>query len=400
MDEPINDSTAKHLLKYGIVEAEKVGNTLRLSASKLLLRVLCNHRRSAGTEAQHCTKGDKLPESAYLPPDEILRTLRDYGGDVQKLAHIWSFVVNFNALASLTLPVKGKWYRWSAIGEVYHSVTMAALREDTVLLEPHGSSLLTEELKVERDEDTFAPKLESVMRVISRLEKDEGKGNIQITNRVALHDVVNQDLFTAGLTTAGSEGIDAWARVGEDKLVLFQTKGQQEGPAVGQPGNSAVLTRKELHDCIASLLISAYASADDLVKHKIRAFLDDAESEEKQAELVSCECVCVCVFVCILSPSHSLLASWFSPASTCLPCIARLRASRHGSSGTRPRSWPSCWWCPSPAPRPRRNCPAASGTTSCMPSRRSGAKQKKHCWLSCARSRVTVTMSSAMQCRS
>ena len=141
MDEPINDSTAKHLLKYGIVEAEKVGNTLRLSASKLLLRVLCNHRRSAGTEAQHCTKVDKLPESAYLPPDEILRTLRGYSGDVQKLAHIWSFVVNFNALASLTLPVKEEWYRWSAIGEVYHSVTMAALRPGTELLEPHGSSL-------------------------------------------------------------------------------------------------------------------------------------------------------------------------------------------------------------------------------------------------------------------
>ena len=305
--ERINGSTAEQLFKYGVVEVEEVGSTrLRLSISKLLLRVLCNHRHSAGTEAQHCTKDDKLPKSAYLPPDEILHALRDYSGDVQKLAHIWSFVVNFNALASLTLPVKGKWYRWSAKGKVYHSVTMAALREDTVLLEPHGSSLLTEELKVERDEDTFAPKLESVMRVISRLEKDEGKGNIQITNRVALHDVVNQDLFTAGLTIAGSEGIDAWARVGEDKVVLFQTKGQQKGSAVGQPGNSAVLTPKELHACIASLMISAYASADNHVKHKIHAFLDDEESEEKQAELVSCECVCVCVCASSLPHTHCL----------------------------------------------------------------------------------------------
>ena len=159
---------------------------------------------------------------------------------------------------------------------------------------------------MERDEDTFAPKLESVMRVISRLEKDEGKGNIQITNRVALHDVVNQDLFTAGLTTAGSEGIDAWARVGEDKVVLFQTKGQQKGSAVGQPGNDAVLTPKELYDCIASLMLSAYASADNHVKHKTHAFLDDAESEEKRAELVSCECVCVCVCASSLPHTHCL----------------------------------------------------------------------------------------------
>ena len=333
MDEPINDSTAKHLLKYGIVEAEKVGNTLRLSASKLLLRVLCNHRRSAGTEAQHCTKGDKLPESAYLPPDEILRTLRDYSGDVQKLAHIWSFVVNFNALASLTLPVKRKWYRWSAIGEVYHSVTMAALREDTVLLEPHGSSLLTEELKVERDEDTFAPKLESTMRVI-RLEKDEGKGNIQITNRVALHDVVNQDLFTAGLTIAGSEGIDAWARVGKDKVVLFQTKGQQKGSAVGQPGNDAVLTPKDLHDYIKSLMLSAYTSADDLVKHKIRAVCT-AKSEETRADcqtqlVCSCMlCARVCLYACMrvsvhlpLPPFHQKVTFAFHHRRSCShPCF-------------------------------------------------------------------------------
>ena len=155
---------------------------------------------------------------------------------------------------------------------------------------------------MERDEDTFAPKLESVMRVISRLEKDEGKGNIQITNRVALHDVVNQDLFTAGLTIAGSEGIDAWARVGEDKVVLFQTKGQQKGSAVGRPGNNAVLQPGELHKYIASLMISAYASADNLVKQKIRAF-SIAKSEETRADCQTqlvCSCVLnVCLRACV-----------------------------------------------------------------------------------------------------
>ena len=84
--------------------------------------------------------------------------------------------------------------------------------------------------------------------------------------------------------------------------MLFQTKGQQKGSAVGQPGNNAVLTLKELHDCIASLMLSAYPSADDLVKHKIWIFLDDAEREEKRAELVSL-CVFVCLRVCVCASS-------------------------------------------------------------------------------------------------
>ena len=181
-----------------------------------------------------------------------------------------------------------------------HPMSMAELRPDTVLLEPHGTSLLMEELEVEREEGTKAPKPESMMRVISRLEKDEDKGTIEITNRVALHDVVNQDLFTAGLTTAGSEGIDAWARVGEDKVVLFQTKGQQKGSAVGQPGNNAMLARKDLHDYIKSLMLSAYASADNLVKRKFRTFCT-AESEETRADCQTqlvCSCM-LCARVCL-----------------------------------------------------------------------------------------------------
>merc|ERR1719324_2329649 len=105
----------------------------------------------------------------------------------------------------------------------------------------------------------------------------------EIKGRVALHDIVNQERFTAGLTITGSKGIDAWARVGEDKVVLFQSKGQQKGSAVGQPGNNAVLTPKDLHDYIASLMLSAYTSADDLVEHKIRAVCT-AKSEETRAD--------------------------------------------------------------------------------------------------------------------
>ena len=113
---------------------------------------------------------------------------------------------------------------------------------------------------------------------------------------------MNQERFKAGLTTAGSKGIDAWARVGEDKVVLFQSKGQQKGSAVGQPGNDAVLTPKDLHDYIKSLMLSAYTSADDLVKHKIRAVCT-AKSEETRADCQTqlvCSCVLnVCLRACV-----------------------------------------------------------------------------------------------------
>ena len=111
---------------------------------------------------------------------------------------------------------------------------------------------------------------------------------------------MNQERFKAGLTTAGSKGIDAWARVGEDKVVLFQSKGQQKGSAVGQPGNDAVLTPKDLHDYIKSLMLSAYASADNLVKRKFRTFCT-AESEETRADCQTqlvCSCM-LCARVCL-----------------------------------------------------------------------------------------------------
>ena len=185
---------------------------------------------------------------------------------------------------------------------------MAALRPGAVLLEPEDVSLLTEELKVERDEDTGAAKPEGMMKVISWLRKKD-KDTVEITNRVALHDIVNQERFTAGLTITGSEGIDAWARVGEDKVVLFQSKGQQGGSAVGQPGNNAVLTPKNLHDYIASLMLSAYASADNLVERKISDFCKAKRKDKRaklQKELVRIS-VCVCLYACLHACASALL---------------------------------------------------------------------------------------------
>ena len=289
----------RDLSKCGIVQMDTStwAWKTRVTMSKVLLRAVLLHR-FGGPREHGSSDGD---DAWYAPPDEVLRTVRDYSGDMQELAHIWSFVVNFNALAHVRVPSE------TSLDEALPAdlkgvepdpVTMAALRPGAVLLEPEGASLLTEELEVEKYEDTGTPKVESLMRVICPLKKAKDKRTIEIMNRVPLHDIVNQERFTAGLTTVGSKGVGAWARVGKDKLVLFQTKGQQEetGSAVGQPGSNAVLQPGKLHEYIASLMLSAYASADDHVKDKIRAFLDDTDSKEKMAELVSRVCAgCVCL---------------------------------------------------------------------------------------------------------
>ena len=311
-----------------MVDISTIDGLCRLSMSKLLLRALCQKRRAGG----HATEAWLEPE-AYLPPAEVLRTIRDYSSDMQELAHIWSFVINFNALASLTMPIEEDVNAGNGKGNVPDPVTMAALRPGAMLLEREDTSLLTEELKVERDKDTGAAKPKSMMKVISWLRKKD-KDTVEITNRVALHDIVNQERFKAGLTTAGSKGIDAWARVGEDKVVLFQSKGQQKGSAVGQPGNDAVLTPKDLHDYIKSLMLSAYTSADDLVKHKIRAVCTAASEETRadcQTQLVcSCMlCARVCLYACMrvsvhlpLPPFHQKVTFAFHHRRSCShPCF-------------------------------------------------------------------------------
>ena len=330
MREPINGCSVRDLPKYGIVQinASDWVRKTRVTMSKVLLRVIL-FEQCGGAREDGSSDGD---DAWYAPPDEVLRTVRDYSGDVQELAHIWSFAMNFNALAHVRLPRKAS-LPADLKGVKPDPVTMAALRPGAVLLEPEGTSLLAKELRVEREEGTKAPKPESLMRVVTPLRKKD-KDTVEITNRVALHDIVNQERFKAGLTTAGSKGIDAWARVGEDKVVLFQSKGQQKGSAVGQPGNDAVLTPKDLHDYIKSLMLSAYTSADDLVKHKIRAVCT-AKSEETRADcqtqlVCSCMlCARVCLYACMrvsvhlpLPPFHQKVTLAFHHRRSCShPCF-------------------------------------------------------------------------------
>ena len=160
VDERINGGDVNALYNYGVVDIEDANGLRRLRMSKLLLYVVCNESRSR--------QGD-VSESAYLPPAEVLRTIRDYSGDMQELAHIWSFVINFNALASLTMPIEEDVNAGNGKGNVPDPVTMAALRPGAMLLEREDTSLLTEELKVERDEDTGAPKPKRMMEVVTWL---------------------------------------------------------------------------------------------------------------------------------------------------------------------------------------------------------------------------------------
>ena len=284
--EQFNGHNVHDLLKFGAVDIRPVDGLCGLVMSKLLLQIMLP-KSSCG---YMCHVDDEVPEAAYFPPAEVMRSIRDYHGGVQQLSHIWSFVVNFNALASLTLPISKERKKRDGKSRMPNPVTMAALRPGAVLLEPEDVSLLTEELEVERDEG-HVPKLQSMMRVTSWLEEEEEQQQQQreIKGRVALHDIVNQERFTAGLTTAGPLGIDAWARVGQDKVVLFQAKGQQGGPEAGQLGSNGVLAPEDLHEYIANLMLSAFASADGLVKHNIRAFCKAQGTGEtgRRIELVS-----------------------------------------------------------------------------------------------------------------
>ena len=118
--------------------------------SKVLLRVIL-FEQCGGAREDGSSDGD---DAWYAPPDEVLRTVRDYSSDVQELAHIWSFAMNFNALAHVRVPSE------TSLDEALPAdlkgvkpdpVTMAALRPGAVLLEPEGTSLLAKELRVERE---------------------------------------------------------------------------------------------------------------------------------------------------------------------------------------------------------------------------------------------------------
>jgi len=256
--ERINGCQTEDLLLYGVVQLnadDKRNPEARIVMSKLVLRLVCQHERQR-----------KSPNArTYLPPDEILRTIRDYYGDVQELVHVWSFAINFNALASLLAPKPRK-------------LTLAALRPGAMLLEPDTqgqSSLLTEELFVDRVAEGESKGMSTnLVEVVTELDNTDGTGKV----RVALHDIVNQPAFTAGLTTANSKGVDGWAiikhtadRPGGNKegadgkenvVVLFQTKGKKTGEAVHNTGKDDELSKSTLNGYISSLMASAFESAD------------------------------------------------------------------------------------------------------------------------------------------
>ena len=267
--------------------------------SKLLLRLLSMQNRTVRikNDGADWRPGNRIPVSTYLPPPEILRTVRDYHGEVQELAHLWSFVINFNALASLVKPAPRK-------------ITMAELRPGATLLEPdmtgqhgqtsgshaHGeSALLTEELCVSRSEDDNPA---AWLRVVHSAVVDQqtagtvpgGSSSTTTKERegVSLHDIVNQPVLTAGLTSPHAKGIDGWAIVQhtagmpsgkngsaggkENVVVLFQTKGKEAGPAVGKEGVDSVLRRQKLNAYIENLMSSAFEAADKHVLDSIRKF--------------------------------------------------------------------------------------------------------------------------------
>ena len=246
--EPINGSTVRNLYKYGIVQVDvddAVG-IASLRMSKMLVRAVLRKRHPKNADDWH---NGNPPLSAYIPPDEILRTIRRHDEDMQELVHVWSFAINFNALASLTAPTP-------------RSITMATLRPGvSTLLEPEGAaSMLHEELHVPRDENN---KPKSWLRVMNRkVVNDKVKDD-----RVALHDIVNQAAFTSGLTMGSSKGVDGWARIGDDVVVLFQTKGRDL-----QSETDNTFSPKELHGHIESLMTSSYEAVDNHLAAAIRRF--------------------------------------------------------------------------------------------------------------------------------
>ena len=96
----------------------------------------------------------------------------------------------------------------------------------------------------------------------------------------------------------------------------------------------------ELHKYIASLMISAYASADNLVKQKISAFCK-AKSKDKRAkfhkELVWI-CVCFCMFLCT-SPFPHFTKKPPLPFTTGDPVLTRVFVFRAHHQVGSIRTW-------------------------------------------------------------
>ena len=321
-EESINGCTVGGLLLYGVVQLEtETQDETRIQMSKFLLRLVCLKDRLRASK--------RAP--TYLPPDTILRTIRDYYGEVQELAHLWSLVIAFNALVSL-------------VYDGPRAITFQALRPGATFLEPPlpatttttttttttpdatkkgtlpaqaaasdaqaqsktgpdagetgatktdaeeagtlRSKLLAELLHVDRNSEEGKQKdvSRNFLHVLAQVDE---KGRVDGEARVDLHDIVNQPMFTASLTKPNAKGVDAWAMIKhhedkadadegavgsarkEDVVVLLQTKGKMTGMAVLRDGGDAPVHLGALRGYVESLMRSAIESADKLLKSSL-----------------------------------------------------------------------------------------------------------------------------------
>ena len=267
-------------MKFGLGQVDKPrGEEKLVQLSKMLLRVMCEQEQRVGNiDSTDWQPGQDLPKSTYLVPEEILRTFRLYCGDIQELTHVWSLIINFNAFVSQT----------AANRKLPKTLTIKALRPAAVWLEC-GVPLLTRKL--------CRGPTDWLRCISNKIENDE-----VLSKRVALHDVLAQPAFTAGLTTAGTKGIDGWARVQlereeggpEDAVILLQTKGKDMEKVRLWGGNDPHLSPKELHGFIASLIVSGHEAMDKHVRTAIKKYPKGEITSEQLVRLCVHARVCVC----------------------------------------------------------------------------------------------------------
>ena len=312
--EGINGCRVGDLLRYGVVQFESEDEETRIQMSKFLLRLVCLEDRPR--RSKHA--------SAYLPPDVILRTIRDYHGEIQELAHLWSLVVAFNALASLVYggprPVTFDALRPGAM-QLEPPLPATAEASDEARADPPlaqvaasgdegagapgsgatkgntlASNLLKELLHVDRSSEE-GKKKDTPLNLVRVLAGVDEQGKVDDKTRVDLHGIVNQPMFTAGLTKRNAKGIDAWAKlkhhedkanavegaVGaarkEDVVVLLQTKGQMM--------EDSQLQGSKVLGYVESLMRSAFESADKLLISNLEAVNKLKGFEKKCQRLVA-----------------------------------------------------------------------------------------------------------------
>ena len=276
-DEPFNEGfNIERMKELGVMQLKKNGHEFfQIQMSKVLLQVLFAEERESYIDSSDNDNLNFLHprESSYVMPAEILRTFREYHGDIQELAHVWSLIYQFNALVSLTVPTP-------------RVLTMAALRPGAVLLEEEegDASLLTREM--------YRGPRDWLRCVSNKIENDKRV----LDGRVALHDVPGQPAFTAGLTVASTKGIDGWVRVqlkpkqergesergeSEDAVILLQAKGKQMQDVRFWGGEDEALHLEDLQQFVQSLMLSGYKAVDEHVLTALEKYHRNEVSPKK-----------------------------------------------------------------------------------------------------------------------